>query len=177
MAATIEYAKAFFLLTEEEGCTDSALAELDTVSRVLLDNPTYHNLLDTPALSKAERLALIDEAFGSLSKNVKNLLKILCEKHAIYSFNKLKEEYSALVDDARGIERVEAISAVPMTKEQLLALSGKLEKITGKTVIINNTLDSSIIGGVKLRYSGIQLDGSLKTRLDGFEKALRGVVI
>jgi F-type H+-transporting ATPase subunit delta len=53
----------------------------------------------------------------------------------------------------------------------------KLAKMTGKTIIIKNTVDKSILGGVKLRYSGIQLDGSVKTRLDTFEKSLKNTVI
>lgn len=177
MIDTKEYAKALFLLTEEDGITDAALSDVETVKTLLSENPAYRNLLDTPALSKEERLGLIDEAFTSLSAHVKNLLKILCEKHAIFSFTKIAVDYSALVDEARGIERVEAVSAVKMSDGQLSALKEKLESITGKTVIIRNTVDTSIIGGMKLRYAGLQLDGSLKSRLDSFEKALGNVVI
>ena len=172
-----EYAKAFFLLSEEDGVTDDALAELLSVKEVLSVNPGYYSLLDTPALSKSERLGLIDEAFASCSENLRNLLKLLCERHAVFAFSELVKEFSALYDVARGIERVEAISAIEMTAAQLSALKEKLEGITGKTVIIKNTVDTSIIGGMKLRYAGLQLDGSLRSRLDSFEKALSGVVI
>ena len=177
MTEANEYAKALFLLSEEEGNTDTVLLDLTTVRDALIDNPTYQNLLDTPALSKEERLGLIDEAFSTVCECVKSVMKILCERHAIYTFQRLVRDFCALVDEKRGIERVEAISAVPMSEAQILALTKKIEALTGKTVIVSNTLDRSIIGGVKLRYSGIQVDGSLKTRLDGFEKALRGVVI
>jgi ATP synthase F1 delta subunit len=172
-----EYAKALFLLTEEDGTTDAALAELGTVRQLLTENPEYRNLLDTPALPKDERLALIDEAFSGISEYVKNLLKILCEKHMIFALARLCTDFAAIYDEARGIERAEAISAVAMTDAQLTALKEKLESITGKTVIIKNTTDPGLIGGVKLRYGGIQLDGSVKTRLESFERALRKVVI
>ena len=172
-----EYAKALFLLTEEDGTTDAALAELGTVRQLLTENPEYRNLLDTPALPKDERLALIDEAFSGISEYVKNLLKILCEKHMIFALARLCTDFAAIYDEARGIERAEAISAVAMTDAQLIALKEKLESITGKTVIIKNTVDPGLIGGVKLRYGGIQLDGSVKTRLESFERALRKVVI
>jgi len=172
-----EYAKALFLLTEEEGVTDTALSELGTVRELLAEKPTYRNLLDTPALPKNERLGLIDEAFSGMSEYVRNTLKILCERHVIYAVPRLASDFGALYDEARGIERAEAISAVGMTEEQLSALKERLEAITGKTVILKNTVDPTVIGGVKLRYGGIQLDGSVKTRLDSFEKKLRDVVI
>ena len=64
-----------------------------------------------------------------------------------------------------------------MTKTQLDAMKAKLAKITGKHIIIKNTVDPTILGGVKIRYSGIQLDGSVKTRLDKFEEGLKNTVI
>lgn len=172
-----EYAEALFLLTEEDGTTEAALADVRMIKELLSENPDYKNLLDTPALSKSEKLSLIDEAFSAVHEHVKNFLKILCEKHGVYSFGKIADALAALYDEARGIERVEAVSAVAMTEAQLDALKKKLEGTTGKTVIINNTQDASIIGGVKLRYCGKQIDGSLKRRLEAFEKALRGTVI
>ncbi len=172
-----EYAEAFFLLSEEDGRAEEALSELGAIKSLLSENPDYKNLLDTPALSKKERLALIDEAFESFGENTQNLLKILSEKHGIYAFEKIADAFKEKYDESRGIVRAQAISAVPMTREQLTALKERLEAHTGKTIIIENTVDKSIIGGMKLRYSGKQLDGSVKTRLEKLERALRGTVI
>ena len=80
-------------------------------------------------------------------------------------------------DRTRGIERVEAVTAIAMSEEQLAAMKAKLEKITGKTIVIKSTVDPSILGGVKLRYMGVQLDGSVKTKLDSFSEALSNTVI
>ena len=78
---------------------------------------------------------------------------------------------------SRGIERVEVISAVPLTVAQNERLKAKLEGITKKQIIINNTHDPSLLGGMKLRYMGVQLDGSVKSKLDAFEKSLGELVI
>lgn len=172
-----EYARALFMITEEDGTTDKALADVQMIRKLLSDNPDYKNLLDTPALSCEEKLKLIDGAFSGINGETLNLLKILCERHSIYSFPKIADSYAALYDGARGIERVEAVSALAMTDSQLAALTEKLERLTGKTVVIKNTVDKSIIGGVVLRYSDRQLDGSIKTKLESFEKALRNTVI
>ncbi len=172
-----EYAKALFLITEEEGETEAAMENTRLVKAVFDENPAYAPLLDTPAIPKEEKLALIDEAFSAVGENLKNLIKILCERHSVYVYPKVFSAYSALYDESRGIERVIAISAVEMKEEQIAALKAKLSAITGKTIIIKNDVDPSILGGIKLRYSGIQLDGSVKTRLDGFEEKLKSLVI
>ena len=89
----------------------------------------------------------------------------------------MKREFSALYDKSRGIEHVEAVTAVAMTDAQISKMAEKLSAMTGKTVVIKNTVAPEILGGVKLRYSGTQLDGSVKTRLDSFEKSLKNTVI
>ncbi len=172
-----EYGNALFLLSEEEGTTESTLNEILSAEEIFSRNPNYIKLLETPALPKAERLGLIDEAFGVLSENTRNIIKLLCEKHLLTSFSDVAGAYSALYDESRGILHVEAVSSVAMSEEQLSRMKEKLAAKTGKTIIIKNTVDSSILGGVKLRYSGIQIDGSVKTRLDSFEKILKNTVI
>ena len=80
-------------------------------------------------------------------------------------------------DRSRGIERVTVISAVAMSDEQIKRLKAKLEAITGKQIIVKCTIDPSLLGGMTLRYQGIQLDGTVKTKLDGFAKRLSELVI
>jgi len=172
-----EYGKALFELAKESDKTESFLSELNLVRDAFVENPDYQKLLDTPALPKAEKLALIDEAFVGIDEYVLTLLRILCEQRSVYLFPKVADSFAMLYDEAMGIERVEAITAVSMTDKQLEAMKKKLEAITGKTVIIKNAVDSSIIGGVVLRYSGIQLDGSIKTRLEDFRKNLSNIVM
>lgn len=172
-----EYGKALFLLTEEAKTSESCLADLKAASALIKENEGYAKLLDTPALTKDERLGLISEAFSTLDPYLVNLIKILAERRLVYLFEKVAEGYTDAYDEARGIERVEAVTAVAMTDGQLSAMKATLTRLTGKTVVIKNTVDKSILGGVKLRYSGLQLDGSVKTRLDGFEKSLKEIVI
>ena len=177
MTAGIEYGKALFMLTEESGTTEAALSDVEAAGDIFDKNPEYVKLLDTPAVPKTEKLALAEEAFASFDENVKNLIKILCEKHSVHAFKDVRKSYVLLYNESRGIEHVEAVTAVRMTEEQVLRLTEKLAAMTGKKIIIKNTVAPEILGGVKLRYSGKQLDGSVKTRLDKFEASLKNTVI
>ena len=177
MIAKCEYAKALFMLAVEMDKCEKILVDLNAVTSAVKENKGYIALLDTPALPKEEKLSLIDEAFSSLDECVVNLMKILCEKRLSREIFGILEEYRKLYDEKFGILRVEAISARPMSASQLSTLKAKLEKEKGKTVIITNTHDPEILGGLKLRYSGIQLDGSLKTRLDKIEASLKSVIV
>ena len=172
-----EYGKALFLITEEDSNSDKVLSDVKTAERAFKDNPEYVKLLDSPAIPKEERVELCGRAFSGLCEPLLNLIRILTERRSVRLFPKVAEEYYALYDDSRGILRVEAVTAIPLSEGQRTSLTAKLCRSLNKTVILQNTVDRSILGGMKIRYSGTQLDGSVKTRLDKFEEALKGTVI
>ena len=175
MTGKNEYANALFMLACEENAHAQIKEDVDAVHLALSENPDYIKLLDTPALTKAEKLSLIEDAFSSLHYCVKNLLKILCEKHLVHTFKDVVSSFNGLYDEHCGIERAEAVTAIPLTNKQKDALSAKLSEMTGKKIILKNTVNPKILGGVMLRYSGIQLDGSVKTRLDNFAESLKNL--
>lgn len=172
-----EYGKALFMLTEECATTEKVAEDVKVARTVFNNNPEYPKLLDSPALTKEERVALADKTFGTLDESLVNLIKILTEARATHAFKKAADEYLSLYDTSRGILRVEAISAIPITPAQSKAIADKLGATLGVRAIVTNTVDPSILGGMKLRYGGCQLDGSVRTRLDKFEQALKDTII
>ena len=172
-----EYASALFLLATEEGQTEKIAEELETLKALLLENPEYTTLLDTPAMKKEERLALASRAFAGFSEYLLNTVLILAEKHLSSGLVRLADRYFELYDESRGILRAEAVTAVEMTKEQMDKLTKKLGHTTGKTVVLKNVVDPSTLGGVKLRYAGTQLDGTVRSGLESFKRALESAVL
>ena len=64
-----------------------------------------------------------------------------------------------------------------LSHAQRARLKARLEGMTGKQIIISYTLDPSLLGGMKLRYMGLQLDGTVKSKLDSFARSLSELVI
>ena len=172
-----KYADAIFLLAEEESTLETVREDLSTVNTVIENSPEYARILDTPALPKEERLGLIEEAFGGLSEYVKNLLKMLSAAHNAFLFPKLYLAFMKLYNEKLGILEVEAVTAVALSESERAKLSARLREKTGKKISIKNTVDPSILGGVVLRYDSLQLDGSVKTRLEKIEDGLKRVVV
>jgi F-type H+-transporting ATPase subunit delta len=165
------------MLTEELGTTEAALSDVRVSEVAFRENPSYTTLTDTPALSPEVKLSLISEAFASVDESVGNLIKILCERHSVYLFPEVAKEYVDLYNESRGICTAEAISATPLTDKQMKAISDKLAAMTGKTIILKNTIDPAVLGGLKLRYMGTQLDGSLRARLDAIESGIKKTIL
>ncbi len=172
-----EYGRALFMLTEQLGRTDTVREEAKALSVLLSDTPEYTQLLDTPALSTNERLSLIDEAFSGLDEYLVNLLKLLAERRLSYIIVRTLRAFEDEYMESRGIAKAEAITAIALTESEREALKTKLEAITGKQIIIENKVDPSVLGGIRLRYMGIQRDGTVKTRLDTFRRMLGDAVV
>ena len=177
MTAALEYAKALFALGEELGTTDAILSDLGDCEAAVSANPGYTAIIDSPALSIEERLSLLDEVFGKMDENLLSLIKILCEKRAFHLLGDLFSDYEMLYNEARGICRADVISATPLSDDQLGRIKDKISLATGKNIILKNTVDTSILGGIKLRYDGVQLDGSLRSRLQAIESRLKNTIL
>ncbi len=177
MIDTKEYAKALFLLAEEKGAMEPILSDLRQIEAALAEEPEYASLLDSPSLSREEKDALIEEAFAVVDADLRSFLKILCGKHALYTLSRTADAYEAFCDEAMGILRAEAITALPLTEAQSERIVSRLQKQTGKTVVLKNTVDASVLGGIKLRFMGKQLDASLKNRLEAIRESLQSTAL
>lgn len=172
-AAEKEYGQALYELCAEENCAQEVLEQLDMVCALFREEPRYPHLLQDPALPKAERLQLLDEAFGGhVHPYLLNFLKILCERSAVGILPGCAQQARALYNDHHGLLPVTATSAVALTQEQKQALIQKLSGLTGKTILLENRVDESLMGGVKVRYDGKELDGSVAGRLEALRRIL-----
>ncbi len=177
MIDTVSYGKALYQLAEETRNEVQVREQLELIRTVLTDNPAYVTLLDTPAVATEEKLSLLREAFDGMDSMLLNFLSILCEKRAICDFSVCADAFDRCFDEARGIVRATAITALPMTEKQLDALREKLALITGKTIALENRTDPELIGGIKLRCGGVQLDGSIQSRLDRLRRSLSETIV
>ena len=177
MIEAADYGKALFELALETGASERVSCDLGLVSSVLEEHPAYVTLLDTPAVGTEEKLSLVKEAFAKTEPILLNFLCILCEKRHMHLLPACAKAYEKQYDEARNILRAMAITAIPMNKRQQKDLREKLQKLTGKTVLLENQTDESLIGGITLRYGGVQLDDSIRHRLDELHRGLSDTIV
>lgn len=172
-AAEREYATALYQLSREENQVEKIREGLALACQAMGDAPEYVKLLQNPALSKAQRLELLDEAFrDAVPGYVLNFLKILCEKSALGILDGCQNAFLALYYEERNILPVTATSAQPLSEAQRAGLKEKLEKATGKTVLLNERVDETLLGGMKVEYAGKELDGSVAGRMERLRRIL-----
>lgn len=161
-----EYAKALFMLATETGNQENYGKALDAALCAFSENDGYTEFLASPGIPLSERLGALESAFsGSLPRDVLSFIKILCEKRYIKDFEKCVAEYNTLLDEVSKVSTAKIISAVALTEDEETALKNKLEEISGHTILLDCTVDKSILGGLIVEIDGKIADASLQRHL------------
>ncbi len=167
------YGSGLYDLAMEEGLVEQIMEQLKQVRELFRENPDYIKLLGEPSIPKAERVKLIDTAFGaSIQRYLLNFLKLLCDHNIIREFAGCCEEYIRRYNVDHNITEAVVYSAIPLSEVQANGLKTRLEKISGKTVLLTRKIDASVVAGLRVEMDGKQLDGTLKGRMSGLSKQL-----
>ena len=172
------YGEALYDLARSEALEDQILSQITVLDESFRQEPQFLRLLAAPSLSKEERCAVLDRSFREkVHPYVLNFLKILTEKGYIRQFPGCCEAYRSFYNEANGILVVKAVSAVALSAAQTEKLTAKLEATTGKQIDLQCTVDPAVLGGLRLSYSGMLMDGTVKNRLDAISKLLKNTVL
>jgi F-type H+-transporting ATPase subunit delta len=172
------YGGAFYELAAEEGLELRLLEEVDFTVSCFREEPDYLRLLSAPNLPKKERCGLLDEAFGSaLHPYTVNFLKLLCEEGILRELSGCARVYRTCYNKAHDVLEVTATSAAPLDEAAQEKLKAKLSASTGKTIDLTVKVDPALLGGIRLDMDGVQVDGSVRHRLDTLRRSISDVVM
>lgn len=171
-----EYGGGLFLLAAEEDLADRILEE--TRALAPLFTPEYTYLLINPNIPKEKRIALVSELLdGRVHPYTANFVKLMTERRLASQIRACFAEYERLYYEQFQIVRVLAESAVPLSDEQKKRLEEKLEKHIGQRIEVSYETNSSLIGGMRIRYSNRELNDSIRKKLDVIGAKLSDTVI
>ncbi len=172
------YGGSLYDLAAGERLTERILEEMKAVQQILKENVGYIRLLSEPSVPKADRISLLDQAFGGrIHDYLLNFLKILCENGTLGEWNDCVREFRARYNEDLNIAEANVTSAVPLSEAQTAALTQKLQSLTNKTIILTQKIDSRVIGGLKVELDGMAFDGTSRARLLGLRKKITEIIV
>lgn len=172
------YGTALYELARDEGCAGELLEQLEAVAELLKENPDYVRITSSPSLTKQERRDLLDEAFrGRVHVYLLNFLKLLSEKGDVGELPGCAREFRSLYNEDNGILEVTCVSAVALTADQRERLTEKLHASTGKTIRLTQVVDPGCLGGLRVEYDGMTLDGTVAGRIGHIRGSLKDLPI
>ena len=160
------YAQALFNLAHKENTIDSVRETLDVLVNLMETSRTFRYFMLTPRMEDKRKIELLKRVFGAKAPEMLfHFLVVVFEKRRQEFLEKIRDHLEILNNRSMGRVIVKATSARMLSPEEQRDLVAALEKRTGKQIVLSNTVDPSLIGGVLLRMGYMVLDATVKGRL------------
>lgn len=173
-----KYAKALFLSTDQRGLVEQAYEQFSGLKQVLEADDSLLAVLGSPRIDDRQKLDLIQAVFGDrLEKLFVEFLSVLVRKRRAGYMVEVIDEFNRLVEFKKGISRVTATTAVPLTEAERERLLKALADKTGKKIELESKVDPSIIGGMIVIMHDEIVDGSVRYGLELLEDQLQKIKV
>lgn len=169
------YSRSLFEAALEQNSLERIYEELGDIKHILSKNKAFFKVLEYPMVTLREKYNLINDVFSSrFDILISDFLKLLIEKDRVYLLNEIMTDFEELYFDHKRILKAQVVSAIGLNTEEKKSLENKLETLFGQTVVIDNTVDASIIGGLYIKAKDKVIDASLKGKLEKMKDNLLG---
>jgi F-type H+-transporting ATPase subunit delta len=169
------YAKALMALGKETGNTETLATDLTRVHAAFSSHGgQLKTALSHPALLPSERRGVLEAVLERVPINafVANTLRLMLDKGRAALLDELVHEFGLLADTEAGRVRAHVTTATALSPEMLAEVLKTLEASTGKTVIIDSSVDAELIGGMVVKVGSIVYDASVRNHLDQIKQSL-----
>lgn len=171
------YAKALHAAAAEAGAEEVAGRELAALLDLLQANRQAVDVLARPWIKPADRraAALTLARQAGCGKLVQDFVALVAERGRLDHLAAIVAGYQELADAALGRVRAQVRTAVALTDAEKDQLARRLQTELGKQIILEETVDTNILGGFVARVGSLILDGSLDGQLARMrERLVRG---
>ena len=168
------YATALADVVTKSGETEQVKNELKIWEQLIVSSVDLQSAVRNPAipLSSKENVinALIQKA--KPSRLTANFLRVLVRNGRLTELEQINAKLETVLEERGGSVVAEVTSARDLSSAQQGELKTNLEKLTGKQVKLNFSIDPSIIGGVVTRVGSTVYDGSVRSQLENLKEEL-----
>lgn len=133
-------------------------------------------ILETERYPASQRRAVLDTVCKRLriDPTVVKFLDYVFDRGRIGGLAQMSRFYDQMVDEMANRVHAEVRSARPLNQNSLGRIKQSLEQATHKTVLLDSSVDPSLIGGLVTKIGSTVIDGSVKKSLETMRAALRG---
>jgi F-type H+-transporting ATPase subunit delta len=169
---SVRYAKALFELALEKNELSKVHEDIVLLSEVLNDN-VFSNFLKSPIVQNSKKIEIVSNALkNKLTSYVFDFLVLVIQNNREESLKLIFIDFLKHYRDTIGVAEVELTTAIEIdnvTKEKIVSL---LRKLLSKEIELKTSIKPELIGGFVARIDDLQLDASIKSKLNSIRKEL-----
>jgi F-type H+-transporting ATPase subunit delta len=168
------YAEALYLEAKAGNVLKETAEDMGQLSEFAA-NREFNELINNTTLNSDDVRGVL-KAFhqkGIISKLTYAFLTVLAGKRRMNILPQVIDAFSALIRKERGEVLAEAVYAAKVGDSVKNALAAQLKKLTGKNVILKQSVDPSLLGGLKVTIGSTLYDASVQGKLAAMKALLR----
>ena len=166
------YARALFEAAKDAGRIDEVRDQLTTFVEGVDEVPELRSLIRNPELDPPTKAAALDAVLEGADELIRNFVRVVTQKGRAAQLDEIAREYEMLVAAEEQILSVELTTAYELSDDEAAAIVKQIEEASGKRVEAARTIDPDLIGGLVLKAGSLEVDSSVRGRLDRLRRDL-----
>ncbi len=166
------YATAVFQLAAESGRVPAVQHDLHTFVAALDADAEVRRFFRSPVVDRKEKEAIVAGAFSKLDPVALHTILLLVRKRREGMVEEIVAQFDQLEQAARGARPLRVTSARELSRSELDAIVARLAKAYDTSFDVTQSVDPSLIGGVRITMGDKRADGTVAGRLDDIARLL-----
>ena len=170
------YAGAFFAHINANHSSSAAKIweELSSLASLYNTSTDFANVVKNPTISQEDKYAIFEslKKSGKISEELYKFIAVLIEKKRLILIADIDKAVKKLIMEAENKVEAEAVFASSAKDDVKKELVKRLEHLTGKTIVLKDKIDPSVIGGVRVKLGSRLYDATIKGQLDKLKASL-----
>jgi F-type H+-transporting ATPase subunit delta len=160
------YAKSLLDLAQEQGVLDEVKDDMLLFTKVIDANRGLALALSSPIVQNGKKLAVLKGIFfGKVHKLTLSIFEIITRKNREALLPAIAKEFARQYNEVKQIQSAVVITPFGLTDDLRTRFGQLVEKHSGKKVSLIEKVDASLIGGYVLNIGDLQIDESVKSKL------------
>ena len=140
--------------------------ELGDFVAAVKETPELRGLLRNPQLDSRTKQAILTDLLGDAHELLRNFLLLTAEKGRIGQIEAIGAEFERLMAREERRLNVELTTAKELSDKEAEEIIRQIEEASGRKVEAARRVDPALIGGIVLRVGTLQVDASVRGRLE-----------
>lgn len=168
-----KYSKAVHVIASKSKQIRETENRLLLILDIYKSSAEFRQFLFTKRIQISEKRKILAKILSdSITELELNLLQVLLENSHIDALPDIVKRFIRIAETESDFTKVTIFSSYELNNEELSDVINNLEKKLGRKVDAKLEIDSSLLGGVKLRIGNKIIDGSLVRRLENLKSTL-----
>lgn len=169
------YAKALYAVADKQGKIEAFGNQLIGLADALSKAPEAQRFFKNPVFTPAEKKAVLEKLASNVAMDpvVKNFCELLADKERLAELSAIAADFKKMLEASQGVISGEMVTVAAISPERQKELVGRLEKQTGRKLVLDFASDPEILGGVVLKVGDRVLDASLRAQLNMLKEQIK----